>query len=125
MTIGQHVVAGRKVAEAQTLTPEPTRPAKTLFIKETLMAIPESRMGNMETSRTARPYFNGLDWIAMTLLIIGGLNWGLIGLFDVNLIALIFGEMTALSRIIYALVGLAAVYDIYLSFKVNRRRHLT
>ncbi len=53
-----------------------------------------------------------LDIIIGTLLVIGGLNWGLIGLFDFNLVAAIFGQMTFLSRMIYILVGFAAVYDI-------------
>ncbi|MDD3925278.1 MAG: DUF378 domain-containing protein [bacterium] len=51
-----------------------------------------------------------LDWTALVLLIIGGLNWGLIGAFGFNLVAAIFGDMTALSRIIYVLVGLSAIY---------------
>ena len=54
--------------------------------------------------------FNTLDWIGMILLIIGGLNWGLVGLFDFDLVAYLFGEMSILSRIIYDLVGLSALY---------------
>lgn len=53
---------------------------------------------------------NAIDWVAIVLLIIGGLNWGLIGLFSFNLVAAIFGEMSALSRIIYILVGISAVW---------------
>ncbi len=53
-----------------------------------------------------------LDIVFGTLLVIGGLNWGLMGLFDFNLVAAIFGQMSFLSRIIYILVGAAAVYDI-------------
>ncbi len=52
------------------------------------------------------------DVIVWTLLAIGGLNWGLIGLFDLDLVAAIFGQMSLLSRIIYIAVGLAAVYDV-------------
>ena len=52
------------------------------------------------------------DVLIWTLLTIGGLNWGIIGLFDYNVVATIFGEMEILSRIVYVLVGLAAVYDI-------------
>lgn len=51
-----------------------------------------------------------LDWIALIILIIGGLNWGLIGFFHFNLVAAIFGDMTAIARIIYGLVGIAALY---------------
>lgn len=53
---------------------------------------------------------NWLGWIVSILLIVGGLNWGLVGLFNVDVVAWIFGMMTAWSRIIYVLVGLAALY---------------
>lgn len=53
-----------------------------------------------------------LDLIIWTLLAIGGLNWGLVGVFNFDLVAAIFGEMSIFSRIIYTAVGLAAVYDI-------------
>lgn len=50
--------------------------------------------------------------LAIVLLVIGGLNWGLIGLFDFDLVARIFGYGSTLSRIIYSVVGLAALYSI-------------
>jgi len=53
-----------------------------------------------------------LDLLVWTLLIIGGLNWGLVGIFNFDLVAAIFGDMSILSRIVYTLVGLAAVYDV-------------
>lgn len=53
-----------------------------------------------------------LDTVALVLLIVGGLNWGLVGLFDFDLVAAIFGEGSALSRVVYTLVGLAAVYSL-------------
>ena len=53
-----------------------------------------------------------VDVMIWTLLAIGGLNWGLIGLFNFDLVAAIFGEMSVLSRIVYIIVGLAALYDI-------------
>lgn len=61
-----------------------------------------------------------LDWICAILIIIGGLNWGLIGFFNFNLISLIFGDMSIITRIIYALVGLAALYTIYALIKSNK-----
>ena len=61
--------------------------------------------------------FNVVDWIALILLIIGGLNWGLVGLFDFNLVAAIFGAASILSKIIYIVVGLAGVYCIYVLAK--------
>ena len=53
-----------------------------------------------------------LDIVVGALLIIGGLNWGLVGLFEFDLVATLFGEMSLFSRFIYALVGIAALYDI-------------
>ncbi len=59
-----------------------------------------------------------MDKIALILVIIGALNWGLIGLFNFDLVASIFGgQSTVLSRIIYSLVGLAGLYSITLLFK--------
>jgi hypothetical protein len=55
-----------------------------------------------------------LDWIAVVLAIIGALNWGLVGLFDFNLVAALFGPMTVVSRIVYILVGLSGLYLIYM-----------
>lgn len=51
-----------------------------------------------------------LRYFALTISIIGTLNWGLIGLFNFNLVAFLFGSMTLLSRIVYALVGLCGLY---------------
>lgn len=53
-----------------------------------------------------------LDAIALILVIIGAVNWGLIGFFQFDLIATLFGQMSTFSRIIYALVGLAGLYAI-------------
>lgn len=64
---------------------------------------------------------NALDWIALVLVIVGGLNWGLVGLFKFDLVAAIFGDMSALSRIVYTLVGLAAVYLAAMSMKLAKQ----
>ena len=48
--------------------------------------------------------------IAIILVVIGGLNWGLVGLFNFDLVAAIFGAMSVISRIVYILVGLSAIY---------------
>lgn len=53
---------------------------------------------------------NAADWTALALAIIGALNWGLVGFFNFDLVAAIFGDMSIFSRVIYALVGVAAVY---------------
>ncbi|MFC1648454.1 DUF378 domain-containing protein [Nanoarchaeota archaeon] len=60
---------------------------------------------------------NTLDWIAWVLVIIGGLNWGLVGIFDWNLLDAIFGSIAWLARIIYILVGISALYMIFTSKK--------
>ena len=57
-----------------------------------------------------------LQKICLLLTIIGAIVWGLIGIFDFNLVATIFGDGTTLSRIIYTLVGLAGLVNIYLLF---------
>lgn len=51
-----------------------------------------------------------LDCIALTVTIIGAVNWGLIGFFDFNLVAFLFGSMSWLSRIVYGLVGICGLY---------------
>jgi uncharacterized protein len=64
---------------------------------------------------------NVLDWIALVLVIIGGINWGLVGAFDFNLVARLFGDMTMASRVVYILVGLAALYCLSLLARFPRR----
>ena len=58
-----------------------------------------------------------VDKIALLLAIIGSINWGLIGLFSFDLVAFIGGQMSAFSRIIYSLVGLAGLWCITLLFR--------
>jgi len=53
---------------------------------------------------------NIIKLIALILVVVGGLNWGLVGLFDFDLVATIFGDMSMISRIVYVLVGLSAIY---------------
>ncbi len=50
--------------------------------------------------------------IALVFTIIGAINWGLIGLFDVDLVAMLFGEMSMLSRIVYTIVGITGIINI-------------
>jgi len=64
---------------------------------------------------------NALDWIALVLVIVGGLNWGLVGFLKFDLVAALFGDMSALSRIVYALAGLAAVYLAATSMKLAKQ----
>jgi uncharacterized membrane protein YuzA (DUF378 family) len=65
-----------------------------------------------------------LNWLDLTTLwitIIGGLNWGLVGIFDFNLVSAIFGVMTLVTRIVYTVVGLCALYAVYLSMRLMKR----
>lgn len=56
---------------------------------------------------------NVVDWIALILVIIGGLNWGLVGAFGFNLVETLVGSIPWLETTVYVLVGLSAVYTIY------------
>jgi len=59
---------------------------------------------------------NIINWIVSVLVIVGGLNWGLVGLFDFDLVATIFGDMSIISRVVYDLVGLAALFMVWTTF---------
>ena len=61
----------------------------------------------------------GLDYTALTLVIIGAINWGLIGLFRLDLVNLLFGNMTWLSRVVYTLVGISGMYLLSLYGRVT------
>jgi uncharacterized membrane protein YuzA (DUF378 family) len=72
--------------------------------------------GTVNTKR-----MSAAEWIPMLLLVIGGLNWGLVGLLDFNLVAALFGEGSALSRLIYVAVGLSALYSLYMSARLSKK----
>lgn len=60
---------------------------------------------------------NWLDILTLILVIVGGLNWGLVGLFNFNLVDWLFGSWAIVERIVYVLVGLSALYMIYYATK--------
>ncbi len=62
-----------------------------------------------------------LDVIAAILLVIGGLNWGLVGIADFNLVTYVLGSMDILARIVFAIVGLAALYQIFQWKAIQKR----
>ena len=62
---------------------------------------------------------NWLDIVALILILIGAINWGLIGFFRFDLIASLFGQLSAISRIIYAIVGIAGIYSLILFWKLK------
>ncbi len=67
--------------------------------------------------------FNFLKYFAYALVIIGAINWGLIGFFNFNLVASIFGDMTVTTRIIYALVGVSAIISLITSYICYLNHH--
>jgi len=73
----------------------------------------------MEVTKMGNKFLN---YTALTLVIIGAINWGLIGLFRFNLVAFIFGDMTWLSRIVYILVGLFGLYLISFYMNISDRQ---
>ena len=75
--------------------------------------------GNISNQISSKS-MNAADWIAMTLLILGGVNWGLVGLFNYDVVATFLGNMSPISRLIYVVVGLAALYSIYTASKMGR-----
>lgn len=56
---------------------------------------------------------NWLDWLTAVLVVVGAVNWGLVGLLDFDLVAAILGDMSTISRVVYSLVGVSGLYMIY------------
>lgn len=61
-----------------------------------------------------------LGWVSLALVIVGGINWGFYGIFKIDLVALILGEFTLWTRLVYILVGSGAVHLIYWIFAKRR-----
>lgn len=69
--------------------------------------------------------WNALDWAALVLVIIGALNWGLVGLgmlmdTDLNVVDILFGSMPTVEAVIYLIIGLAGLYTIWTAYKAGR-----
>jgi uncharacterized membrane protein YuzA (DUF378 family) len=64
---------------------------------------------------------NALLWVTLVLVLVGGLNWGLVGVAHFDLVAAVLGKMTALSRIVYSLVGISAVVEVVALFANSAR----
>lgn len=64
---------------------------------------------------------NILDWVFIILLVVGGLNWGLVGFLQFDLVAAIFGEGSVLSRVVYSVVGISALYVLLTSGKLAKK----
>jgi uncharacterized membrane protein YuzA (DUF378 family) len=80
-------------------------------------SIPVGGRTSVNTSAGAKT----IDLIALVLMIVGGLNWGLVGLFNYDLVAAIFGPMSLAARAVYVLVGVAAVYGIVTAIRLAQR----
>lgn len=65
-------------------------------------------------------HMNWIDVVALVLVVVGALNWGLVGAFDYNLVAEIFGSGSGFERTIYVLVGLAGLYTIWPTIKAGQ-----
>ena len=63
---------------------------------------------------------NFIEKLALILVLVGGLNWGLVGFFGYDLVASLFGAMSSLTRIIYGLVGLSALFLVFAFPKIGR-----
>lgn len=61
--------------------------------------------------------FSTIGWIAFILVVVGAVNWGLVGVFDYNLVGHIFGDGSVVSKIIYGLVGASGLYILFEVFK--------
>ena len=62
---------------------------------------------------------NWLDIVCLILIIIGAINWGFIGFFYFDLVSVIFGNMSMITRIIFAVVGIAGIYSLVLFWKLK------
>lgn len=75
----------------------------------------------MDTPEKPKKEKDVVSWVAFVLLIIGGLNWGLVGLIKLDVVQAIFGDMTVLTRIIYLLVGISAIYLLLMPPRMNKK----
>jgi hypothetical protein len=60
------------------------------------------------------------DWIALILVIVGALNWGLVGFFNFDLVYALFSSVMIIAKIVYCLVGLAGLYMVFIAAKLKR-----
>jgi uncharacterized membrane protein YuzA (DUF378 family) len=86
--------------------------------------VPEPERRHIPERRSARgaPTLTVLDFVAMALLIVGGLNWAMVALFGIDMVATLFGVLTPATRLVYLLVGVAALYAIYLTSRMASAR---
>jgi uncharacterized membrane protein YuzA (DUF378 family) len=85
------------------------------------MAVTTSSSASFSARRAGGQSLGPVAWLSLALMIIGSLNWGLVGVANFDLVAAIFGQGSVLSRVVYALVGLAGIYGIALALRLGRR----
>lgn len=66
------------------------------------------------------PQLNALDWLSLILMVIGSVNWGLVGALDLDLVATFLGSGTLAARSVYMLVGLAGLYGVVVMVRFGR-----
>ncbi|WP_250475315.1 DUF378 domain-containing protein [Caballeronia sp. GAFFF1] len=81
-------------------------------------------MPTVTSKGTVAVHRSPVDWLAGALVIIGALNWGLVGLMQFDLVAAIFGAGSPGARIVYVLVGLAGLYSLIRAFMPAREHGL-
>ncbi len=64
---------------------------------------------------------SAVDMTALILVLVGGVNWGLVGILGFDLVAAIFGEATVLSRVVYSVVGISALYIAMISMNLGKK----
>jgi uncharacterized protein len=79
---------------------------------------------NRDNLKAKEKKMKSLDLIVGLLLVVGGLNWGLVGLLNFNLVATLFGNASVVSRAVYAIVGICALYQV-LRWKAMQHRWAT
>ena len=82
------------------------------------MATVSSHSSSLDTTT---PRLSVPDWIALVLMIVGAVNWGLVGTINVDLVAAIFGDRTMAARIVYGLVGLAGLWGLTMPMRLRSR----
>jgi uncharacterized membrane protein YuzA (DUF378 family) len=81
--------------------------------------IPERRAALRQSGGAV---MTALDYLAMVLLIVGGLNWAMVALFNIDVVATVFGAGSAATRLVYLVIGACALYSIYLAAKLGSTR---
>jgi uncharacterized membrane protein YuzA (DUF378 family) len=85
------------------------------------MAIATSSNASLASRASTDAALTPIGWLSLVLMIVGSVNWGLVGAANLDLVAAIFGQGSLPSRIVYALVGLAGLYGIALAVRLARR----